>query len=102
MVTFFIFVTSTRSSLRLRHVCLRSEEAGEKTDSVAEKIIVERADLGRRIKFSYPERPEVAGARLSDVACVIILGSRQMQRAPLMSARVFKSTITTYIVERRR
>ena len=51
MVTFFIFVTSTRSSLRLRHVCLRSEEAGEKTDSVAEKIIVERADLGRRIKF---------------------------------------------------
>ena len=83
----------------MRHVCLRSEEADEKTDSVAEKIIVERADLGRRIKFSYPERPEVAGVRLSDVACVIILGSRQMQRAPLMRARVFESTFNLKLLD---
>ena len=54
-------------------MCLRSEEADEKTDSVAEKIIVEKADLGRRIKFLQPERLEVAGVRLSDVACVAVL-----------------------------
>ena len=39
----------------MRHVCLRSEDEGEKTDdadSVAEKIIAERTDFGRRIKIN--------------------------------------------------
>ena len=38
----------------MRHVCLSREDEGEKTDadSVAEKMIVERADFGRRIKIN--------------------------------------------------
>ena len=88
-------------------MCLRSEEAGEKTDSVAEKIIVERADLGTRIKFLYMKRRcrLHKRARLSCLtlglgwACVIILGSRQMQRAPLMRARVFESTFNLKLLD---
>ena len=90
-------------------MCLRSEEAGEKRDSVAEKIIVERADLGTRIKFLYMKRRcrLHKRARLSCLTlalglgwvCVIILGSRQMQRAPLMRARVFESTFNLKLLD---
>ena len=39
----------------MRHVCRKSEDESEKTDadSVAEKMIVERADFGRRIKINH-------------------------------------------------
>ena len=36
----------------MRHVCLNSEDVSEGTDSVAEKMIVERTDFGRRIKVN--------------------------------------------------
>ena len=34
-------------------MCLRSEDAGGKTDSVAENIIVDRADFRTRIKITH-------------------------------------------------